>query len=367
MKNVLIKLLYRIAGGAGTRTGTPPGSRRRFLVVSATGVGDTLWATPALAELRAAFPEAYIGVLTSPPGFEVLQGNPAVDELFVFLKGAAGLPSLPSLLGALRKRRFDTAFLFHASDRIVWPLVLLTGAAEIVGVEGQNKGLDFILTRTVRPDPALHAVETRFAQLRCAGANPSPRPLSLSLGESEKEAAGAFLKRHGLNGGSLLVGLHPGARKFFKCWPHRHFIAAGNLLTERLGCRIVVTGGGAEKELADAVAAGIRGAVSAAGGFSLRETAALIEKMDLFITNDTGPMHMAFALATPVVALFCPTDPRRCGPYRAERAVIIEKERTCSPCVGKKCSHPVCMDRISPEEVVSAAVRLLQPGGAHEK
>ncbi|MBZ0157206.1 MAG: glycosyltransferase family 9 protein [Alphaproteobacteria bacterium] len=360
MKNILIKILYRIVRGAGARKETVPGSRRRFLVVSATGVGDTLWGTPALAELRVAFPEGHIGVLTSPPGSEILKGNPAVDELFVFRRGTAGFLSMLSLLRTLRKRAFDTVFVFHASDRIIWPLTLLTGAAEIIGVEGQNKGLDFILTRPVRPDPTLHAVETRFAQLRCTGATPSPRPLFLALAEREREAADAFLKNHGINGDSLLVGLHPGAQKPYKCWPPRHFITAGNLLAERLGCRVVVTGGGAERELADTVAAGIRGAISAAGSLSLRETAALIGKMDVFIANDTGPMHIAFALATPVVALFCPTDPRLCGPYRAEKAVVIEKAKTCTPCTGKKCSHPVCMDQISPGEVVTAAARLVR-------
>lgn len=358
MKNFLIRILYRLVRGGGKRKGSAHPTRRRFLVVSATGVGDTLWGTPALGELRDAFPEAYIGVLTSPPGSEILKGNPAVDELFVFRKGAAGLLSLLSLLRTIRKKAFDTVFIFHSSDRILPLLSLLTGAAEIIGVEGQNKGLDFILTRTVPPDPSLHAVEARFAQLRCAGASPSPRPLFLALEEGEEEAAVLFLKNHGVNGGSLLIGLHPGAQKSYKRWSPRHFITMGNLLTEKLGCRIVVTGDSAEKELADTVAAGIRGAVSAAGGFSLRETAALIGRMDVFITNDTGPMHVAFALDTPVVALFCPTDPRVCGPYRVEKCVVIEKAKTCTPCTGKKCHCPVCMDQISPEEVASAAARL---------
>jgi ADP-heptose:LPS heptosyltransferase len=107
------------------------------------------------------------------------------------------------------------------------------------------------------------------------------------------------------------------------------------------------------------VASGIAGAISSAGCLSLRGTAALIGRMALFITNDTGPMHIAFALKTPTIALFSPTDPALCGPYKAEKALALRKDTTCVPCIGKKCYNPLCLAQISPREVVVAAEKLL--------
>ena len=98
----------------------------------------------------------------------------------------------------------------------------------------------------------------------------------------------------------------------------------------------------------------------------MRETAALIEKMNIFITNDTGPMHIAFALKTPTVALFSPTDPGICGPYRDEKPIVIEKPKTCTPCIGKKCDQPICMEQITVEEVIEAAESLFKNQGKRE-
>jgi ADP-heptose:LPS heptosyltransferase len=126
------------------------------------------------------------------------------------------------------------------------------------------------------------------------------------------------------------------------------------------GCAILVTGDAAEKRVAEGIASRIEGAVTLAGTLTLRETAALIERMALFITNDTGPMHIAFALKTPTIALFSPTDPRLCGPWHAEKVEVVEKPKVCNPCTGKKCYNPVCMGQITVEEVFARAEVLLR-------
>ena len=113
----------------------------------------------------------------------------------------------------------------------------------------------------------------------------------------------------------------------------------------------VMTGSEKEAPLAESIASQISGARSIAGRLPLRSFAALIEKLDLFITNDTGPMHLSFAMETPTVALFSPTDPYLCGPYQCENAVAIKKRRACTPCLKKKCRLPFCMEQISPHEV----------------
>ena len=358
-KNLAIRALaisYRLAR---PKRKCRSGDSRKFLVVSTTGIGDTLWGTPALAALKETYPDSRIGVLTNPAGYELLKGNPCIDDLFIFRRGAQGVLSAPVLTRKLSREGFDTAFIFHASDRIVWLITFLSGVPEIIGMEGQNKGLDFILTRLIPPQKTVHGIEARLNLVSRAGAVTRNKTTSVYLSEEDRESASRFCERYGLTGHSPLIGLHPGAQKTYKCWPPERFIELGRLLTGQFGCRIVVTGNAEEKSLADRIASAIDGAMSVAGSLRLRESAALIERLDIFVTNDTGPMHVAFALGTPTVALFSPTDPRLCGPYQAQRAIIIEKPGTCKPCAGKKCYNPVCMEQTTPQEVVTAVESLL--------
>lgn len=336
-------------------------SPSRFLIISTTGIGDALWGTPAIRALRKTFPQGYIGVFTSNSGFEVLQGNPDIDDFFIFRRGLKGYFALPGLLTKLRRKDIDTVFIFHASDRIIWPICYFTGATEIIGIQGQNKNLDFILTRAINPQNNTHGVEARLKLIRQVGVDSSYRTISIHLTNMDRAKAERFLENNGINKDLLLIGLHPGAQKPFKCWPAKSFIEVGNMLVESLGCKIIVTGDSNEKALVDEVASKIRGAIPAAGKLSLRETAALIEKMNLFITNDTGPMHIAFALKTLTIALFSPTNPELCGPYKARgKFKVISKPIVCSPCIGKKCDNPVCIEQITVEEVIAEAESLLR-------
>ncbi|MEK6673086.1 MAG: glycosyltransferase family 9 protein [Nitrospirota bacterium] len=336
------------------------------MVVSTTGIGDTLWGTPAIKALRETFPDAYICVLTNPAGFEVLKGNPDIDDILIFIQGSFGYLSCIGLLTQLRKKNIATAFIFHSSDRIIWPLCFFSGAVNIIGIEGQSKGLDFILTKTIKLQDNIHGIETRLRLVKQVGAKNASRTISIYLADREREAAVRFMESNGIKKeNSSIIGFQPGAQKPFKCWPQENFIEAGNILVKSLGCKIIVTGDSSERELVDEIASGIKGAVPAAGKLSIRETAAIIEKMNLFITNDTGPMHIAFALKTPTIALFSPTDPRLCGPHHADRVAIISKPITCNPCTGKKCLNPVCMEQIEVKEVVESAKVMLRRYNAH--
>ncbi|MFN3480135.1 MAG: glycosyltransferase family 9 protein [Thermodesulfovibrionales bacterium] len=336
----------------------------RFLVVSTTGIGDTLWGTPAIRALKEAYPKGFIGVLTTEIGAELLRGNPYIDRFFIFRRGFRFFPLL-KLLKELRQERFDVAFIFHASDRIIWPLIFFTGVFQIIGIIGQNKGLDFILTRAIEQED-VHGVEMRLKLVREIGVcYETDFTLDLYLSEEEKRKASQLFKGLCFDKDSLIIGLHPGAQKPYKCWPAERFIETGRRLSNDVGCKIIITGDRGERSLCEYIASQVTGAVSVAGKATLRETAAIIEKIQLFITNDTGPMHMAFALGTPTVALFCPTDSRLCGPCNAKDVVIIKKPLTCDPCIGKKCLKPVCMEQITVEEVVERARFLLEIEGRY--
>ena len=324
------------------RKGKDPSS---FLIVSTTGVGDTLWATPAIRAIKERFPTAHVAVLTSRIGEEILKYHPLIDALFIFK------PSFV-LFWRLKKKKFGTIFLFHASQRSVFPFAFFLGPEKLIGTRGINKGLDFLFTQLL-DNSSFHEIERRLQIVETVGAKRSTTALEFFFSKTDEQIAETFLK----NEDTIVIGIHPGAQKPFKQWHREGFIRVGQRLKELVNCSIFVTGSEEERSLVEHIASKIPGAT--ATFLPLRPLAALIKKMRLFIVNDTGPMHIAYSVATPTVALFCPTDPTLCGPYQYKQAIVIEKPLTCAPCIKKRCKEPFCLLQISIEEVINACQKLL--------
>ena len=364
LKNVIIKSIVLLSKALNLPKRNICVKPRRFLIVSPAGVGDTLWATPAVRALKETYPDSYLGVLVTKTGGEILKGNPNIDELFIFKSGFIGFFSLLTLLKDLRQKKFDVAFMFHAWDRIVWLICYFAGAGKIIGFKGtRGKRLDFILTKAISvPGDVCHQIEKYLVLVKDVNACTSKKNMQIYLENSEREAIKQFLDNKDSDKKSLLVGLHPGGRHVYKRWDPKNFVAVGNALVEKFNCKIILTGSPEEKRLNSEIASKIKNAVTVAGLLDIRMITALIEKLDAFITNDTGPMHIALALKKPVIALFSPTNPQAYGPYHCDGAFIIAKPvpEECKPCKGNKCFKPFCMDQITVEEVIAEAEVLLR-------
>jgi len=320
-------------------------------------VGDTLWGTPAIRALKESFPDSLVGVLTNRLGADLLSGNPYIDRLYQFHRGGRGLAGL---LRELRRERYDTVFVFHASDRIIYPLIVLTGASEIIGYREDCKGLDSLLTKVVAFQAEVHGVTRRFHLMEGFGVNSYNNSLAMYLSKEEELHAVDILRNAGIAEDQLLLVVHPGAQKPYKVWPASSYVQAAGELARRHGLRVIVTGNDQERNLAEEVAKGIPDAVSMAGDLTLRETAAILARSSLMLTNDTGPMHISFALGKPTVAIFAPTNPELCGPNGAPNASVVRGTLVCDPCIGKKCLTPRCLEQITVAEVVGAAEELLK-------
>lgn len=309
---------------------------QKILAIATTALGDTLWATPGLESLRKSFPKAYIAVLTSPVGEQVLRHNPWTDEIFI-LKGFFALwKELPE---------FSDVVVFHASQRFILPLAALLGAKRIVGTGGINKGLDELLTDAVE-NRHEHEIVRRLRLIERIGAKRHSETLSFFLQPDEK-----IPSRPGT------VALHPGSKDPFKRWPKEHFIAVGQRL-QKMGMHILVTGTNEELALRKEIAGAISGA-EILENLPLRKFAAVLNGIDLLISNDTGPVHLACALKCPVIALYSSTDPKLCGPHQAENSFAIARSPSCRPCLKRACLRPFCLMQIGPEEVVNAAQKML--------
>ncbi len=351
LKNLKNTILRKICTKLRAKTPRTPDS---FLVVSTTGLGDTLWGTPAIRNLRESYPNSRICVLTSQLGYEVLQGNPHINALYVWRGGS--LLAWASLYFKLQKESFQTILLFHTSQRAVLPLCACLGADKLIASEGLQKNLDDLLTVRIPVDKD-HEILRRLKITSAAGADIISTQMEIYSSKQQKEKVSRHLEKYRQNH-IPLVCLHPGARDLFKRWPLEHFATIGNMLLSHLGCQVFITGNNEERNLAESLAQQIPGAMSVAGLFSIQELAEFYKNMQLLVSNDTGPMHIGFASQTPTVALFCATDPKLCGPYLTTQAVTIKKKITCSPCLKKKCLEPFCMLQISPNEVFEKALQL---------
>lgn len=350
-KNLLIKRLILLLRPKVPNLEKEP----RFLILSTTGLGDTLWATPAIRALRDHFPTNYIGIVTSKMGEALLKYNRHLDSIFIFQTPT--LPSLFNLYFKLKPLRFTHILCFHTSQRSILPLAALLGARELIGSYGINKGFDYLLSTSL-DNLNHHEIQRRLDLVAQTGAHSFNSSMEIFLGSHEIQLIKEWLETFHLAPYLPLVGLHPGAKNGFKQWPPSHFIELGNQLAHNLGCQIFVTGSKEEQHLVEEIASAIPGAIPAFH-FPPLQLAALIKQMQLFISNDTGPMHIALAEQVPTIGVFSPTNPSLCGPYFVPHSFALFKPPSCYPCLKKQCQEPFCLMQIGVEEVYKKAVSML--------
>lgn len=319
------------------------------LIVSTTGLGDTLWGTPSIRALKENNPKVKIFVLTTKLGKQILENNPYIEEIITY-KEPLTLSSF-SLISSLRKKKISTVYIFHFSQRLILPICALIGAKQIIGTEKINKGMDFLLT-SVLPQKKIHEIDRRLEIISLSNKS---RFMDFFLKKEEREQN--FFEKYNLK--KPIICIHPGAKDSYKCWPKEYFIETAKELQKQFPHQILITGGAEEKELVTSLQTLIPNSVVFKSPISIRSFAALLEQVDLLITNDTGPLHLACSLKVPVIAPFSPTDPILCGPISQNDAIAITKNKTCFPCLKRKCLEPFCLLQISPSDMVNQAKKIL--------
>lgn len=339
-----------------------PGTVKNILLVSSTALGDAVLSTPAFRSIRLAYPAARISLLLNAAYRELFEGHPDIDEI---IPHYGGWWRFFRLARALRRRHFDLACILHGNEPQATPLAYLSGARFIFKLPNTSRFL-FLLTNR---EPVLtwadfgHGIEQRLKVAELAGGATTDFHLTLPVKAASEQEAAAILKTHGIEDGASLLGLQPGASTTSRRWAPAHFVElARQLLAAHPELRIVVTGSAQEAALCREIAAAIghERAWASAGEVPLRLLPALLRRCFTLVTGDTGPMHLAVAVETPVVALFAVSDARRSGPaYDLDRHIVIQKPRTCDPCPSKRCPYPlpICMENITLDEVRAAVER----------
>ena len=350
----------------------------KILVRAPNWVGDVVMATPAFRALREAHPRARIELVARPSALAILAGAPWFDGRIAYDDRGRdrGFFGFLGLAWMCRREGYDLGVLFPNSFGSAFQM-FLAGPPRRLGYDLEGRGL--LLTDKIRPpmQKGFARGPVKKASLRRV---PAPMPLyylellerigiprrgtelALFVTDDEAAAGDAFLREHGVAADDLLIALNPGASYGpSKLWREDRFAEVGNALAERHGARILVLCGPGEEPIAAAIESrlGARAIGTSKRPLGLGALKAVMRRVDLLVTTDTGPRHFAVAFRKPVVCVMGPTDPIYTA-CNLERTIVEREDVDCGPCMLKVCplDHR-CMERIGSERVVAAAELLL--------
>lgn len=300
----------------------------RILILKLGAVGDVIHALPVARTLRARFPRAHLAWAVEERAFDVLAGNPDLDEVIVFRRGAlrptTALAQWRAWSAELRARRFSVVVDLHNLLK-TGLMARASGASRRIGFDKWREGNFLFMTETVRPGPDCpHLVEKYLALLVPLGVTRADWRIEFPFQwpAQDGERIERFLQQHGLDVPGGPIALNPGAAWPSKRWPPERFARVADALQERFDLPIVVLWGPGERGLAESVLRATTRASVLAPETTLKSLGALLARCRLVVTGDTGPLHLAAALDRPTVALFGPSDPGRNGAYSARARVV---------------------------------------------
>lgn len=346
--------------------------RRKILLVNMAGLGDIVMMTPAVRAVRAVYPDASVELVTIDRSSELAGGIEGIDKVHSVpinyrWAGPLALLRFLLLLFRLRKRKFDALINFSLISSLAGLLkarlinrTVAPGLSSCRVLRGLGRAGSF--TSFEEPIEEHSEVELTGRLLSPLGLQLRDTEIRYAPDFEEKKKSARELAVFGISGRPV-IGLNPGAFRPSRRWPAEKWKKLAALLLGKYPeAVLIVTGSAAEKDLAAELAVSER-VFNAAGKFSHRESAALYSRMDVFITNDTGPMHLAAGTGTKTVCIFGPGDHRRFSPsVPSHRLRVLRKDIPgCTvPCYKFECPNPACLESITAEEVLSAAEELLR-------
>jgi lipopolysaccharide heptosyltransferase I len=343
-----------------------------ILIVKLSAIGDVIHTLPALNAIRKHYPDARISWLVEEDTSDLVKGHPALDRVLVskrkrWLKGLFGpsgwhnLREIYRFIKKLRDTRYDLIIDFQGLLKSGVLIALSRGKRKV----GFGKGMDhqefsylFLNERIPAVSMDHHALLRGTMLLEAIGIPTGSIEYNLPVQAQDRELVDSLLLQHGIRNSKLLVAINPVAKWDTKLWAKAKFAELADRLVELHDASVVFTGSQQDhKTIQDIISRMETEAVNLAGETSLITLAALYEKTDLIVSTDTGPMHIAAALGTPVVALFGPTAPWRTGPFGSAQQVI-RVELACNPCFKRQCETVECMEQISVGQVLVGVEKL---------
>ena len=333
---------------------TPPS---RILIIKPSAVGDVVHALPILNLLRTRWPAAKIDWLVTPACAGILKGHPQLDEVILFDRKRLGAAwknretrhELFAFGRRLRDAKYDLVIDLQGLFRSGW-MAWKTRAAVRIGFAKAREMAPLFYTHRVDVGTAeQHAIDRYLKIAQTLGCAAAPIQYIFPTDDSDRAHIQSLIPD-----GMRYAVLLPGTNWVTKRWPAESFAALRQPLRDRFELETVVAGGAYEKTVAPLI-----GGIDVTGQTTLRQLVALLERAELVIANDSGPMHIATALGRPLVTMFGPTNPIRTGPY-GRLDSVVRVDIPCSPCYSKKCSHISCLNWLSVDAVLRMAEMQLE-------
>lgn len=342
----------------------------KVLIVKLSSIGDVVHTLPALYSIRKGFDKsgirAEIDWLVEEAASGVLTGNSLIDNVIV-VKNRGWLSDVVSNIRTARaiySRHYDMVLDFQGLLKsAIW--VAASRGKRRIGFSNAREMSHVFLNEKIAPyEPGRHAVD-RYLEIAKYIGGAGDAPATLEIERKSRESVVRKLNKSGLAKGASFFVMITRARWDTKLWNDDKFVELAQKISGASGLSPVLIGGAAERTRIDEMGRRIGGSISLAGEIDLKELAALLGLAAFAVSVDSGPMHIAAAAGTKVVALFGPTAPGSTGPYGGGH-VIIRKGLACSPCFKKKCSDAKCMSQITVDEVFKAVSELIDGGRLKE-
>lgn len=349
---------------------------KRILVVKPSSLGDVIHTLPVVHAIKRCFPTSHTGWIVQETFRAVLDNDPAVNEIIPILIPSTSDPQAPpgvfvsalkATAAAMRRLRrqfkrqpYDVILDLHASFRSGL-LALMNPNGTRIGFREAKEFNPLFQHHRLDSDPRKpHAVDRNLVFATFLGCTPIAEDFRVVTGRKQREKVDEFLRIRGVRPDDRLVYANPAARWNTKFWTVEGWARLAELFMERAGTHVVFAGSPQDKAYIDRITAQMNGTpIVAAGKLNLGEAVALLEKSDVYVGVDSGPMHIAAFTGTAVVALFGPTDPAKVGPYGDGHLVITREDVPCLGCRKRSCSDRICLEGISPERVLKETARLL--------
>ncbi|MBE9503974.1 MAG: glycosyltransferase family 9 protein [Proteobacteria bacterium] len=341
--------------------------KKRILVIRTDRIGDVVVSTPVFETLKTAYPDAWIAAMVRPYTRDLLKNNPYVDEIIEYKPDSThkGLSGILAMVRTLKNGHFDTVITLFSNFR----LGLITYMAGIpTRIAPATKVAQLFYNHRIsqrRSKSTQHEADYNLDLLKVLGITDMKKNVAIWIDKSAEEASRQYLKENNLFQAwenKKLIGIHPGSGGSARNWqPERYAQLADRLISE-FSYSVLLTGGLGEKELLSTVQSKMTRKSLIFTSNSIMELAAMLKNFSAFISSSTGPMHMAAAVKTPTVSLFCPITaclPIRWGPIGNEQRVLLPEAPECSKCVEDKCKYFDCMEMISIDTTIKAVNELV--------
>jgi 3-deoxy-D-manno-octulosonic-acid transferase/heptosyltransferase-1 len=333
-----------------------------ILIVKLSAVGDVIHTLPSLAALRAHYPHAHITWAIEAAAADLIMDHPHLDRVIVSYRKrwiddlkhgrfAGAVKGIKAFCSELRERPYDLVIDFHGLFKSA-VIVFSSRGKRKMGYDSLQEGSGFFYNEKIPEDMNKHAVNRYLDFARHLGARVQAPEFVVPISGENESRIRELLQANGIVPDDPFVSISPQALWETKLWSDQKFAQLSERMMRELNLPVVLTGGN-EQSTQGLQSFLTLPAVDLAGRTTLRDLACLYRQASLVVTTDSGPMHLAAAVGTPVVALFGPTDPARTGPY-GNGHTVIRRDLPCSPCFLKSCETRHCMQEITVEDVFQA-------------